>query len=132
MTLSLRHHHDSIRQGLVEMRRHCAASLPDLPALSATRLRQSKNFSANSRYIYDVLIPQARAGMDAGALRAFNADIRLLNDKRFAISAHIAKWGSREIGQDWEAYRTIALEICDLVDAQLQIEQRCLAQFADI
>lgn len=121
---TLDEHHRQIRAGLAEIRVLCDMPNPDIPRLSAARLRLSRASSARSRYVRSILTAAVQADANARFLSELEDLQHAFVAYRLASNDHITKWNSQTIAEDWNGYRASAREIWIMMEDQITRERR--------
>lgn len=126
MLQTLEKHHQTIKAGIAEIRRHCEEGCRDIAGLSRARLDLTSASRRRSQFISDVVSPFLLDGADeqsrldlADFLVAFRAR-RLLSDE------HIAIWSDEHIRSDPQGYCIAAKAIWAMMEDQIDREARVL------
>ncbi len=128
MLATLEKHHRRIEAGLDQIRRHCAAPVPNISDLAAARSSLGSASLARSMFVAEVVVPHLVNDGDVDLRAELLALQCKFTAKRQISRDHVAIWTSETIQADWAGYRAAARLIWAMMEDQIDTERRYLAE----
>lgn len=131
MLTTLEQRHSELLALMAMMRELIASDEIDRDAVTRTRLGLGKASTARTRYLTEAVYPallDTLADTEAARVRQLRFDGA---DDRARSSAHVGKWNTSAITQDWQGFRRDAATILTMMETRIALEKRVLYPLLD-